>query len=215
MTEKPREIRRKPHRTVEELQEIYKILDAGYVAHLGFNDPESKEATVIPLGYVRDGDRLLFHGSTGSRLFMALKAGVQVCATVTLLDGLVSARSAFNSSMNYRSVMAFGVTQVLEEEEKSAAMKALTEKLIPGLWEGGRPMTAKEFAQTMIVALSLDDVTAKQRSGDALDDDQDVELDIWAGQIPIITKFGEPITNKDSSHVPVPEYIRRFGERGK
>ena len=215
MSEKPREIRRKPHRTVEELQEIYKILDAGYVAHLGFNDPESKEATVIPLGYVRDGDRLLFHGSTGSRLFMALKAGIQVRATVTLLDGLVSARSAFHSSMNYRSVMAFGVTQVLEEEEKSGAMKALTEKLIPGLWEGGRPMTAKEFAQTMIVALSLDDVTAKQRSGDALDDDQDVELDIWAGQIPIITKFGEPITNKDSSHVPVPEYIRRFGERGK
>ena len=213
MTEKPREIRRKPHRTVEELQEIFKILDAGYVAHLGFNDPESKEATVIPLGYVRDGDRLLFHGSTGSRLFMALKAGVQVCATVTLLDGLVSARSAFNSSMNYRSVMAFGVTQVLEEE-KSAAMKALTEKLIPGLWEGGRPMTAKEFAQTMIVALPLDDVTAKQRSGEALDG-EDATLDIWAGQIPIITKFGEPITNQDSSHVPVPEYIQRFGERGQ
>ena len=212
MSEKPREIRRKPHRTVEELQDIYKILDAGYVAHLGFSDPESKEATVIPLGYVRDGDRLLFHGSTGSRLFMALKAGVQVCATVTLLDGLVSARSAFNSSMNYRSVMAFGVTQVLEEEEKSAAMKALTEKLIPGLWEGGRPMTAKEFAQTMIVAFPLDDVTAKQRSGDALDG-EDAELAIWAGQIPIITKFGEPITNKDSSHVPVPEYIRRLAAR--
>ena len=214
MSEKPREIRRKPHRTVEELQDIYKILDAGYVAHLGFNDPETQEATVIPLGYVRDGDRLLFHGSTGSRLFMALKAGVQVCATVTLLDGLVSARSAFNSSMNYRSVMTFGVTQVLEEEEeKSAAMKALTEKLIPGLWEGGRPMTAKEFAQTMIVALPLDDVTAKQRSGEALDS-EDASLDIWAGQIPIITKFGEPITNEDSSHVPVPEYIRRFRERG-
>ena len=214
MSEKPREIRRKPHRTVEELQDIYKILDAGYVAHLGFSDPESKEATVIPLGYVRDGDRLLFHGSTGSRLFMALKAGVQVCATVTLLDGLVSARSAFNSSMNYRSVMAFGIIQVLEEEEKSAAMKALTEKLIPGLWEGGRPMTAKEFAQTMIVALPLDDVTAKQRSGDALDG-EDAELAIWAGQIPIITKFGEPITNQDSSHLPVPDYIRRFGERGQ
>jgi nitroimidazol reductase NimA-like FMN-containing flavoprotein (pyridoxamine 5'-phosphate oxidase superfamily) len=214
MSEKPREILRKPHRTVEELQDIYKILDAGYVAHLGFSDPESKEATVIPLGYVRDGDRLLFHGSTGSRLFMALKAGVQVCATVTLLDGLVSARSAFNSSMNYRSVMAFGITQVLEEEEKSAAMKALTEKLIPGLWEGGRPMTSKEFAQTMIVALPLDDVTAKQRSGDALDG-EDAELAIWAGQIPIITKFGEPITNQDSSHLPVPDYIRRFGERGQ
>jgi hypothetical protein len=116
--------------------------------------------------------------------------------------------------MNYRSVMAFGVTQVLEEEEKSAAMKALTEKLIPGLWEGGRPMTAKEFAQTMIVALPLDDVTAKQRSGEALDG-EDASLDIWAGQIPIITKFGEPITNQDSSHLPVPDYIRRFEERGQ
>ncbi len=214
MTEKPREIRRKPHRSVAELQEIYQILDEGYVAHLGFNDPHTGEATVIPLGYVRDGDRLLFHGSTGSRLFMALKAGVQVCATVTLLDGLVSARSAFNSSMNYRSVMAFGVTEVLEEADKSEAMKALTEKLIPGLWEGGRAMTAKEFAQTMIVALALDDVTAKQRSGEA-NDGEDAALDIWAGQIPIITKLGEPITNNDSAHMPVPEYIRRMVEWGR
>lgn len=214
MIDKPREIRRKPHRSISEIQEIYKILDEGYVAHLGFNDPENNEATVIPLGYVRDGDRLLFHGSTGSRLFMALKSGVQVCATVTLLDALVSARSAFNSSMNYRSVMAFGITQVLEEEEKSEAMKALTNKLIPGLWEGGRPMTAKEFAQTMIVALPLDDVTAKQRSGEALDG-EDASLNIWAGQIPIITTFGEPITNEDSSHVPVPDYIRHFEQWGR
>jgi nitroimidazol reductase NimA-like FMN-containing flavoprotein (pyridoxamine 5'-phosphate oxidase superfamily) len=214
MAENKRQLRRKPHRSLEETQEIYAILDEGYVAHLGFCDPQTGEATVIPLGYVRDGDRLLFHGSTGSRLFMALKAGVQVCATVTLLDGLVSARSAFNSSMNYRSVMAFGITEVLEEEDKSEAMKALTEKLIPGLWEGGRAMTAKEFAQTMIVALALDDVTAKARSGDSLDG-EDAALDIWAGQIPIITKFGEPITNNDSTHVAVPEYIRRIVEWGR
>ena len=214
MAENKRQLRRKPHRSLEETQQIYAILDEGYVAHLGFSDPQTGEATVIPLGYVRDGDRLLFHGSTGSRLFMALKAGVQVCATVTLLDGLVSARSAFNSSMNYRSVMAFGITEVLEEEDKSEAMKALTEKLIPGLWEGGRAMTAKEFAQTMIVALALDDVTAKSRSGDSLDV-EDAALDIWAGQIPIITKFGEPITNNDSTHVAVPDYIRRIVEWGR
>ncbi|MFM7873424.1 MAG: pyridoxamine 5'-phosphate oxidase family protein, partial [Actinomycetota bacterium] len=150
MSEKPREIRRKPHRSVEELQAIYEILDAGYVAHLGFNDPESGEATVIPLAYVRDSNRLLFHGSTGSRIFMALKAGVQVCATVTLLDGLVSARSAFNSSMNYRSVMAFGVTKVLEDDAKSDAMKALTEKLIPGLWEAGRPITNEDASHVPV-----------------------------------------------------------------
>jgi len=214
VTEKPREIRRKPHRSVEELQAIYEILDAGYVAHLGFNDSESGEATVIPLAYVRDSNRLLFHGSTGSRIFMALKAGVQVCATVTLLDGLVSARSAFNSSMNYRSVMAFGVTKVLEDDAKNDAMKALTEKLIPGLWEAGRPMTPKEFAQTMIVELALDDVTAKQRNDGALDH-EDAELNIWAGQIPIITTFGEPITNEDASHVPVPDYIKYFGKWGR
>ena len=212
MTQNKRGIRRKPHRSVEEVERIYSILDEGYVAHVGFNDPETGEATVIPLGYVRDGDRLLFHGSTGSRLFMALKAGVQVCATVTLLDALVSARSAFNSSMNYRSVMAFGKTQVLEESAKEEAMKALTEKLIPGLWEGGRAMTAKEFAQTMIVALPLDDVTAKQRTGGA-NDPEDAALNIWAGQIPIITKFGEPITNEDASHMPIPENIKRFTDK--
>ena len=209
-----REIRRKPHRSIDELDVIHSILDAGYVAHVGFKDLDSEEVTVIPLGYVRDGDRLLFHGSTGSRLFMALKAGVQVCATVTLLDGLVSARSAFNSSMNYRSVMAFGRTRVLEDEEKQFAMKALTDKLIPGLWEAGRPMSPKEFAQTMIVELPLDDVTAKRRNEGALDH-EDSNLNIWAGQIPIVTSFGKPITNDDASHIPIPDYIKELTKWGR
>lgn len=211
MSETHLEIRRKPHRSVAELDEIYAILDEAYVAHVGFSDPQTGEVTVIPLGYVREGDRLLFHGSTGSRLFMALKDGAEICATITLLDGLVSARSPFNSSMNYRSVMAFGVTQVLEEDEKHVAMHALSEKLIPGLWDAGREMTAKEFAQTMIVALPLTDVTAKKRSAGALDE-EDAPLPIWAGQIPIITSFGEPITNEDAKHVPIPEYIKGLGK---
>jgi nitroimidazol reductase NimA-like FMN-containing flavoprotein (pyridoxamine 5'-phosphate oxidase superfamily) len=214
MSENKRALQRKPNRSIEELDRINAILDEGYVAHVGFNDPETGEATVIPLGYVRDGERLLFHGSTGSRIFMALKDGVQICATVTLLDALISARSAFNSSMNYRSVMAFGKTRVLEDEAKEEAMKALTNKLIPGLWEAGRKMTSKEFAQTMIVELPLDDVTAKQRSGGA-NDSEDATLNIWAGAIPIITKFGEPITNADASHVPVPEYIKNLNKWGR
>lgn len=209
MASERRQVRRKPNRSVADMSQINAILDSGYVAHVGFADPSTSEVTVIPLAYVRDEDRLLFHGSTGSRIFLALKSGIQICATVTLLDALVSARSAFNSSMNYRSVMAFGSVTVLEESEKEKAMKALTEKLIPGLWETGRAMTPKEFAQTMIVALPLDDVTAKQRNEGA-NDVEDAALDIWAGQIPIVTNFGNPITNDDASHVPIPDHIKKF-----
>ncbi|MFZ9878585.1 MAG: pyridoxamine 5'-phosphate oxidase family protein [Candidatus Nanopelagicaceae bacterium] len=210
MTEEKREIKRKPHRSIEEFQEIYSILDEGLVAHVGFIDPNSKEPVVIPVAYGRDGDRILFHGSTGSRMFMALKSGVQICATVTLLDGLVSARSPFNSSMNYRSVMAFGIPKVLEGDEKEKALYAVSERLIPGLWDAGRAQTKKEFAQTMMVELKLDDVTAKKRTGDALDDEEDLQLPIWAGYIPINTKFGEPVTNENAKHLPVPDYIKNL-----
>ena len=209
MSESKREIKRKPHRSVEELNEIYAILDEGLVAHVGFVDPTSNEPVVIPVAYGRDGDRILFHGSTGSRMFMALKSGIPICATVTLIDGLVSARSPFNSSMNYRSVMAFGVATVLEGKEKEEALYAVSERLIPGLWDAGREMTSKEFAQTMMVALKLDDVTAKKRADGAIDPD-DAHLPIWAGQIPLITSFGEPITNEDAAHMPVPEYIKEL-----
>ena len=106
--------------------------------------------------------------------------------------------------------MVLGVTSVLEESAKSDAMKALTEKRIPGLWAAGRPMTTKEFASTMIVSLPLDDITAKQRKGEALDDEEDAALDIWAGQIPITMNFGEPITNQNSAHVAVPDYIKNI-----
>ncbi|MFM1938213.1 MAG: hypothetical protein RLZZ320_1071 [Actinomycetota bacterium] len=209
-----REINRKPNRKVEDYSEIYAILDEGLVAHVGFIDPESKEPVVIPVAYGRDGDRILFHGSTGSRMFMALKAGAQICATVTLIDGIVSARSPFNSSMNYRSVMAFGVGKVLEGEEKIKALYAVSERLIPGLWDAGREQTAKEYAQTMMVELKLDDVTAKKRSGEANDPD-DASLQIWAGVIPVEMKFGEPITNQDSKHVEVPDYIINFESNRK
>ena len=209
-----REIKRKPNRRVEDYSEIYAILDEGLVAHVGFNDPESNEPMVIPVAYGRDGDRILFHGSTGSRMFMALKAGVRICATVTLIDGIVSARSPFNSSMNYRSVMAFGVGKVLEGEEKIKALYAVSERLIPGLWDAGREQTSKEYAQTMMVELKLDDVTAKKRSGEANDPD-DASLPIWAGVIPVEMKFGEPITNQDSKHVEVPDYINNFESNRK
>ena len=210
MTDEKREIKRKPHRSVAEIEEIYSILDEGMVAHVGFVDPNSQEPVVIPVAYGRDGDRILFHGSTGSRMFMALKSGVQICATVTLLDGIVSARSPFNSSMNYRSVMAFGVPKVLEGDEKEKALYAVSERLIPGLWDAGREQTKKEFAQTMMVELKLDDVTAKKRTGEALDGEEDLQLPIWAGYIPINSGYGEPVTNENAKHLPVPDYIKNL-----
>ena len=211
MSNLSREIGRKPHRGVTNIDEVYSILDAGLVAHIGFDDPDSGEPTVIPVAYARDGDRILFHGSTGSRLFMAMKAGSKVCATITLIDGLVSARSPFNSSMNYRSVMVFGIPTAIEGEAKEAALFAVTERLIPGSWAAGREMTKKEFAQTMVVELQLVDMTCKQRSGGALDL-EDANLPIWAGQIPIVTEYGEPKTDESAAHTVVPEHIRRLVE---
>ena len=210
--EPKREIKRKPNRVIEDRQEAYSILDEGYVAHVGFVDTDTNESVVIPLGYVRDGDRILLHGSTGSRVFMALKDSVQVCATVTLLDGLVSARSPFNSSMNYRSVMIFGKPRSIEGDEKIPALKVVSEKLIPGLWDAGRQMTSKEFAQTMLVELSLSDITAKKRATGALDD-ADAENQIWAGQIPFVKTFGDPVPNEECAHLPTPDYIKNLIKR--
>ena len=209
MSETERKLTRKPDRAVTETEEIYQILDEGIIAHVGFIDPSANEPVVIPVAYGRVDNRIIFHGSTGSRFFMAMKVGVKVCATISLLDSIVSARTPFNSSMNYRSVMAFGVPKVLEGDEKDKALYQVSERLIPGLWDAGREMTKKEFAQTMVVELTLDDVTCKKRTGGANDHD-DSHLPIWAGQIPLVTKYGEPIVDESAAHLPTPEYIKRM-----
>lgn len=209
MSESGRQISRKPQRAVTELEEIYEILDEGLIAHVGFIDSNANEPVVIPVAYGRDGDRIIFHGSTGSRFFMAMKSGVKICASVTLLDGIVAARTPFNSSMNYRSVMAFGTPVVLEGDAKIAALYSASERLIPGLWDVGREMTKKEFAQTMVVALKLDDVTCKKRTGGA-NDFEDAALPIWAGQIPVTINLGEPITDESARHASVPDYIKKM-----
>ena len=209
MSETERKLTRKPDRAVTDNEEIHQILDEGIIAHVGFIDPSANEPVVIPVAYGRVDNRIIFHGSTGSRFFMAMKAGVKVCATVSLLDSIVSARTPFNSSMNYRSVMAFGVPKVLEGDEKDKALYQVSERLIPGLWDAGREMTKKEFAQTMVVELDLDDVTCKKRTGGAKDLD-DAHLPIWAGQIPLVTKYGEPIVDESAAHLPTPDYIKRM-----
>ncbi len=204
--EAKRHVQRKPDREVMDKAEIYSILDATNIAHIGFVDPDTQEAVVIPMGYARHNDTLLIHGSTGGRMLMALKSGIQICVTVTLLDGIVIARSAFHSSMNYRSVMAFGVPRVLEGDEKLDGLRDITNGLVPGFWEHARPMTAKEAAQTMVLALELDQVSGKKRTGGVNDDEEDLALPIWAGVLPVRTVVDAPIVDPAAAHIATPDY---------
>ena len=200
-------VARHDEREVFDRAAINRLLDNQYVAHVGFIDQDNGLPFVIPMGVARDNDRILLHGSTGSRMMRQLAQGIDLCVTVTQLNAIVVARSAFNSSMNYESVMIFGVARVLEDAEKDIALERITEKLVPGLWNYGRPLVAKEMAATMIVELSLDKISAKSRTGDPSDDDEDLALPIWAGLLPIETKVGAPITAENAAAIPVPSHI--------
>jgi hypothetical protein len=200
-------VKRHDDREVFDRNGVNALLDNQYVAHVGFIDPDVNLPFVIPMGFARDNDRILLHGSTGSRMMMAIATGIDICVTVTQLNAIVVARSAFNSSMNYESVMVFGKARVLTAGEKDQALEAITEKLVPGLWGYGRPMTAKEAAATMIVELSLERFSAKSRSGDPIDEDSDLDLPIWAGILPISTHRGQAQTAANAAHLPIPPHI--------
>lgn len=201
-------VKRHNEREVFDRQAVNTLLDNQYVAHVGFIDPDNNLPFVIPMGFARDNDRILLHGSTGSRMMMAIATGIEICVTVTQLNAIVVARSAFNSSMNYESVMVFGKARVLTAGEKDQALEAITEKLVPGLWEYGRPLTSKESAATMIVELPLDRYSLKSRTGDPKDEDSDLDLPIWAGLIPVSTTLGAAQTAANASHLPIPPHIQ-------
>ena len=200
-------VKRHNEREVFDRQAVNTLLDSQYVAHVGFIDPDNNLPFVIPMGFARDNDRILLHGSTGSRMMMAIATGIEICVTVTQLNAIVVARSAFNSSMNYESVMVFGKVRVLTAGEKDLALEAITEKLVPGLWEYGRPLTSKESAATMIVELRLDRYSLKSRTGDPKDEESDLDLPIWAGLIPVSTTLGAAQTAANASHLPIPPHI--------
>ena len=200
-------VQRHADREVRDRLDIEKLLDCQYVAHVGFIDPEVHLPFVIPMGFVRDGNRILIHGSTGSRMMIAIAKGIDLCVTVTQLNAIVVARSAFNSSMNYESVMIFGKARVLNDAEKEIALERITTKLVPGLWDYARPMTKKESAATMIVELTLDKVSAKARSGDPSDDEEDIQLPLWAGLLPLTTTRGAPVTSNNARGIPIPPHL--------
>jgi nitroimidazol reductase NimA-like FMN-containing flavoprotein (pyridoxamine 5'-phosphate oxidase superfamily) len=184
-------VRRAPARADYDRATIEAILDDGLVAHLGF--AVDGQPYVIPTLHARVGDEVYVHGASSSRMVRALGAGSAVCLTVTLVDGLVLARSAFHHSVNYRSVVVLGQARLVEgAEERAAALEAFTERLVPGRWAEVRPPSRQELKGTRVLALRLDEASAKLRRGGPVDDDEDYALDVWAGVVPLITAPGAP-----------------------
>jgi uncharacterized protein len=177
-------VRRLPKRAAYDPTTLHAILDEALVCHLGF--VHNDQPFVIPTLYARIGDRLYVHGSSASRMLGSLAQGVAACVTVTLIDGLVLARSAFHHSVNYRSVVVLGTARmVTDPDEKNAALHAFTEQVVPGRWADVRPPTAQELKATSVLCLPIDEASAKVRSGPPVDDDEDYAMDVWAGVLPL------------------------------
>jgi uncharacterized protein len=183
------------------------VLDAGRVAHVAVRDDDG-QPFVIPVAYARDGDSVLFHGSTASRLFRSLAAGAPTCLTVTLLDGLVAARSVFESSMHYRSAMVLGVPARRQGDDLLAGLETVSEHLMPGRWDDARRPTRKELAQTMLLALPLDEWSLKVSDAPPDDAEDDLDLPVWAGVLPLRVVAGVPVPAPDlRGSPPVPAYL--------
>jgi uncharacterized protein len=184
-------VRRVPQRGAYERETIDAILDETLICHVGF--VHDGQPVVIPTLHARLGDRLYLHGSAASRMLRTLAKGVPVCATATLVDGLVLARSAFHHSVNYRSVVVFGTATLMDPgEETVKVLELFTEKLVPGRWADVRPPTRQELKGTKVLSLPLDEASAKVRTGPPIDEDEDYDLPVWAGVLPLATEVAEP-----------------------
>lgn len=186
------QIKRLPSRGHYERELIYQILDEGLVCHISF--AVDGQPFVIPTTYARVGDRLYIHGSPASRLLRSLLGGIEVCVSVTLLDGLVLARTAFHHSMNYRSVVIFATaTAVHDEQRKLEALQAFTEQVVPGRWDEVRQPNRQELQATLVLSLPLEEASVKVRTGPPNDEGEDLSLPVWAGVVPLKLKAGTPI----------------------
>jgi nitroimidazol reductase NimA-like FMN-containing flavoprotein (pyridoxamine 5'-phosphate oxidase superfamily) len=211
-TEKNR-VTRLPKRGYYDRETIYRILDEALVCHVGF--AIGRQPYVIPINFTRVDDSLLMHGAKASRLLKHIEAGHTVCVEATIVDGLVLARSVFNHSINYRSVVLFGKGRLVEgEQEKLSALKAITAHLIPGRWEEARLPSRKELNATRVVSINIEEASAKVRMGPPIDDPEDYALPVWAGILPLqeqtLTPIRDELLNQD---VPVPEYVARYSRR--
>ena len=204
---------RESHRGVYDRETAYKILDEGFICHVGF--VVDGQPFVIPTGYGRAGDNLYIHGSAASRMLRNLDQGVAVCVTVTLLDGLVLARSIFNHSMNYRSVVVLGTAVAVEDpQEKLEALRRLSEHILLGRWEESRQPNPKELKATLVMRLPITEFSAKVRQGPPIDDEEDYAFPTWAGVIPLEMVAGVPIDDpRLEPGRAVPEYAKSYSRK--
>lgn len=202
-------VARLPERGAYDRETIYSILDSAFICHVGF--VADGQPMVIPTGYGRREDRLYLHGSAASRMLRGLKSGLDCCVTVTLVDGVVYARSAFHHSMNYRSVVVLGrATAVEDEAEKLAALEVITNNIVPGRWREVRRPSAQEMKATQVLSLSLEEASAKIRRGPPKDEPEDYALPVWAGVVPARLSFGEPESDPAlTAGIAVPATARR------
>lgn len=203
-------VRRQAMRGHYDKETVYGIIDEALICHIGF--VQDGVPFVIPTIHARDGDALILHGAKASRMMKYIQAGHDVCVTITLLDGLVMARSAFHHSMNYRSVVLFGKGTLMEgEQEKMHGSQILTEHLFPGRWEDARQPNKKELNATSFVSISIDSATAKIRTGPPGDDDEDYQLPVWAGVVPIRQHFDTPVDDPLlNDGIALPDYMTNY-----
>lgn len=206
-------VKRLPARGQYDRETIYAILDEAFICHIGF--VVDGQPYVIPTGFARIGDDLYIHGSAASRMLRNLSMGIEVCVTVTLIDGLVLARSAFHHSINYRSVLILGTAELVNDAaEKDLALEAFTEHVIPGRWAEIRWPNELELKATSVLKLRIEEASAKVRTGDPKDDEEDYSMDVWAGVLPMNLTAGEPIADsKLSSEIGVPDYISSYSRK--
>jgi len=206
-------LKRIPKRGNFERETIYEILDEAFICHVGFC--VNNQPFVIPTSFARIDDNLVIHGSAASRMMRNLSGEIDVCVTVTLIDGLVLARSAFHHSINYRSVVVFGKAKIVEDEaKKNEALKAFTEHIVPNRWSEIRPPNKNELKGTTVLSLSLDEASAKIRTGNPVDDEEDYELDVWAGVLPLNLSTGKPINDdRLKNGIAVPSNVSNYSRK--
>ncbi len=213
-TERTR-LRRLPKRGAFDRATIYPILDEALICHVGF--AVEGQPYVIPTGFARIGDDLFIHGSSASRMLRNIASGIDICVTVTLLDGLVLARSAFHHSMNYRSVVILGKAELVEDaDEKNKALEAFTEHIIPGRWAEVRWPTELELKATSVLKLPIEEASAKIRTGDPVDDEEDYEMDVWAGVLPLKLQHETAIADtRLRDQIEVPKHVTDYSRKAK
>lgn len=206
-------VKRLPERGQYDTATIYPIVDAALICHVGF--ALDGQPYVIPTLHARQGDTILLHGAKGNRLLRHIQSGGEVCITITVVDGIVLARSVFHHSINYRSVVLFGKGAAIEDDQaRLRALELFTERLIPGRWQDARPPSAIELKQTTIVAVPIDSASAKIRTGPPKDEEDDLDLPVWAGVLPLQHVAGTPIADPQlRAGVELPEYLRSYARR--